>query len=57
MSGKQFLYIVIATFITVLIWFGLEIAHSRSKVQIAPEVLQLTTPINPNFDVNSLNDL
>lgn len=57
MSGKQFLYIVIATFITVLIWFGLEIMHSRSKVQIKLEVQQLTQPINPNFDVKQLNDI
>lgn len=57
MSGKHFLYIVIATLITILIWFGLEIKHSNSKVQITPEVTQLTEPINPNFDLNNLNDL
>lgn len=57
MSGKQFLYIVIATFITVLIWFGLDIVHSRSKVQVSPEVQQLIEPVNPNFDLKSLDDL
>lgn len=57
MSGKHFLYIVIATLITVLIWFGLEIKHSRSKVQVAPEVQHLIEPVNPNFDPNIINDL
>lgn len=57
MSGKHFLYIVIATFITVLIWFGMEIKHSSSKIQVAPEVQQLTEPINPNFDLGNINDL
>lgn len=57
MTGKHFLYIVIITLITVLIWFGLDIVHSRSKVQVKPEVQQLMTPVNPNFDTNLINDL
>jgi len=57
MSGKYFLYIVIATFITVLVWFGMEIAHSQQKNQISPDVKALSEPINPNFDVNLINDL
>lgn len=57
MSGKHFLYIIIATLITILIWFGLDIKHSRSKVKVAPEVQQLMAPINPNFDPKIINDL
>lgn len=57
MSGKYFLYIIIATLVTVLIWFGLEIKHSTSKVQIKPEVQELLKPVNPNFNLNQLNDL
>lgn len=57
MSGKHFLYIVIATFITVVIWFGMEIKHSQSKNQVAPEVQQLLIPVNPNFNTSQINDL
>lgn len=57
MSGRYFLYIVIATFITILIWFGMEIAHTRSKSQVAPDVAPLLEPVNPNFDPNVINDL
>lgn len=57
MSGRYFLYVVIATFITVLIWFGMEIKHSQSKNQVAPEVQQLLEPLNPNFDTGVINDL
>ncbi len=57
MSGKYFLYIIIATLITVLLWFGVDIIHSRSKVEISPEVQQLLEPVNPNFDQNLINDL
>ncbi|MDD2822657.1 MAG: hypothetical protein PHQ59_01115 [Candidatus Daviesbacteria bacterium] len=57
MSGKYFLYIVIATFITALIWLTTEVIHSQRKNQISPEVQSLTEPINPNFDIKVINDL
>lgn len=57
MSGKQFLYIIIATLITILIWFGVDIYHSRTKVQILPEIQQILEPVNPNFDTSIINDL
>lgn len=57
MSGRYFLYIIIATLITVLIWFGVDIYRSRTKVQISPEVKQLLEPVNPNFDQRLINEL
>lgn len=57
MSGKQFLYVIIATLITILIWFGVDIYHSRNTVQISPEIQQVLEPVNPNFDINLINDL
>lgn len=57
MSGKQFLYIIMATFITVVIWVTLDIIHSRSEVQIAPEINQILEPVNPNFDQEIINGL
>lgn len=57
MSGKHFLYIIIATLITVLIWFGVDIYRSRTKIQVSPEIQQLLEPVDPNFDQNIINDL
>lgn len=57
MSGKQFLYIVIATFITIVIWMTVDIIHSRANVQPIPEVRGLLEPINPNFDQEVINEL
>lgn len=57
MSGKQFLYIIIATLITVLIWFGVDIYLAKTTVQISPEIQQVLEPVNPNFDQNLINDL
>lgn len=56
MSGKSFLYIVIITFITVLIWVTLDITRGEPKT-VSPEVQQLITPISPDFDQEVLNDL
>lgn len=55
MSGKQFLYIVIATFITVMAWVVLDILHSRESVQTPPEIKQLLEPINPQIDTTVIN--
>lgn len=57
MSGKQFLYIAAATFITVIIWVSLDIMHSRAEVQVPSEVQSLLEPINPNFDQEAINGL
>ncbi|MDO8498705.1 MAG: hypothetical protein Q7S44_02880 [bacterium] len=57
MRGKQFLYIVIATFVTVIIWVTLDILHSRAAVQTPPEIKQVLEPINPNFDQDAINKL
>lgn len=57
MSGKRFLYIVIATFITIIIWVATDVYHSRLNVQTKPEIKELLEPVNPNFDQQIINDL
>lgn len=56
MSGRQFLYILIATFITVIIWVTLDILHTRAKTQPSPEIKQLLEPIEPNIDTKVLDE-
>ncbi len=57
MSGRLFLYILITTLITVLVWIGTEALKSNSNVQITPELQQAMEPVNPNFDQSLINDL
>lgn len=57
MSNKQFLYIVIATFITILIWVVMDVMRSQSRVQTPAEIQQLLQPINPAFDQEAINEL
>ncbi len=56
MNSKQFLYIIIATFVTITAWTIFDILHSRSQVQPAPEVKELLEPLNPKLDLTILND-
>jgi len=57
MHSKQFFYIIIATFTTIIVWVVVDIIHSRSQVQIPKEVQELLEPISPTFDQEVLNDL
>lgn len=57
MTSKQFLYVIIITFITVLIWVGTDISYSHSKIQPTSEIQQLLEPINPIFDNEVINNL
>lgn len=57
MKGRQFLYIIIATFITIMIWVSLDIIHARSKIQTPPEIEKLLEPVNPNFDQEAIDEL
>ncbi|KKR80841.1 MAG: hypothetical protein UU73_C0002G0174 [Candidatus Daviesbacteria bacterium GW2011_GWA1_41_61] len=57
MSGRQFLYILIATLITVLIWVASDIIHTRTQSDISPQVQEVLEPVNPNFDQEVINSL
>lgn len=57
MSSRQFLYIVIATFITAMIWVVLDIIHANSQVQTPPEVQALLEPVNPQIDQETIDGL
>ena len=57
MTGKQFLYIAIATFITVIIWFTLDLIHSQTNTQIPPDVSKVMEPVSPDFDKEVLNEI
>lgn len=56
MNSKQFLYIIIATFITVLLWVVSDILHTQSQVQIPPQTQELMKEISPSFDLETLKE-
>jgi hypothetical protein len=52
MTGRQFLIILIITFITVLLWVIFDILHARSEVVIDQETEVLMEPIKPELDIS-----
>lgn len=57
MSGRQFLIVVTITFVTVTLWVISDILHSRSQVTIPTETKRLIEPVDPNFNLQIIQDL
>lgn len=57
MNGRQFLYIIIATFIAIVVWVTFDIVREQMKTTTSPEAQQLLTPISPDFDQEVINGL
>ena len=55
MSGKQLLFVVVATCITIVAWVIFDIIHTRSQVEIPTEQQELIEEVNPNFDTQYVN--
>lgn len=54
MSSKEFLIIVIATFITVVGWVVFDIIHKRASVEIPANIQEIIKPVDPNFDLKGV---
>lgn len=54
MTGRQFLFVLIFTSITIIAWVVLDIIQSRNAVGPTPEVQQLLESISPNFDISGI---
>lgn len=50
MNNRQFVIVVVITFIVIVIWIIADIIHTQPSVEINPKLTTLLTPINPNFD-------
>lgn len=57
MTNKQFLYLAIATFITVVIWVTSDLIHSQANTQIPSDINKIMEPISPDFDKEVLNEI
>jgi hypothetical protein len=50
MNNRQFVIVIVITFIVIIIWIIADILHTQPSVEINPKLTTLLTPINPNFD-------
>lgn len=56
MTRKEWLIVVILTFITVCAWVIFDILHTRSQVEISPVWAENKQPIDPQFNLEALED-
>ena len=54
MTRKEWLIAAILTFITILAWVVFDIIHTRSQVEIPPNIKEAIEPINSDFDTKGL---
>jgi len=52
---QQALYILIFSFVTVVIWISGSLFRSQTKTGIAPDLLELATPLSPTINVDLIN--
>lgn len=57
MSRKEFIVVLIITFIVVIIWIIADIIHTQPSVTKDPKIDKLIEPLNPNFDESVTNQL
>jgi len=57
MNRKEFLFVVIVSFIVVAVWIVSNIYQERSNVAVAPELQGAIQSINPNFDQKTLDKI
>lgn len=54
MTRKEWFIAAILTFLTICAWVIFDILHTRAKVEIPPETMEIIEPINPEFNTETL---
>lgn len=54
---QQALYLMIFSFVTIVIWIGGSLFSSQKRTGIAPELLELAKPLNPTINTVLLEEL
>lgn len=57
MSNKQFVIVVIITFIVIVIWIVADIWHTKPSVEVNPKLTTLLEPISPTFDQKVISQI
>jgi len=55
MNKKEFIVVLIFTFISAMIWIVADIYHTKSSIPDDPRITTLLEPVNSTFDQDSLN--
>lgn len=57
MTKKQFIFVLIVTFIVVIIWVVADIIHTKPSIPLDPKLQNLLEPVTPTFDKSVLDDI
>ena len=54
---QKMMYVLIFTLVTVVIWAGVSIFLTSQETPIDPELIELSTPLNPNLNLQVIQEL
>jgi low affinity Fe/Cu permease len=54
---QQALYVMIFSFVTVLIWISGSLFKSQRKTGISPDLLELATPLSPTINIDLIDNI
>ena len=57
MNRKEFVVVLVLTFIVIIIWIITDIIHTRPSVEVDPKVQNIIEPISPDFDQETLKQI
>jgi hypothetical protein len=57
MNNRQFLIVIIVTFVIIIIWIIADIIHTRPSIEVNPKLSTLLSPLNPNFDSKVIDQI
>ncbi len=57
MTKNQFIFVLLATFIVIVVWIVADIIHTKPSVPVDPKLENLLDPVNPSFDNSVLNKI
>lgn len=57
MNRKEFVIILIITFLVIMVWIVAEIIHSKPSVSTDSKLQGLLDPVDPNFDQSILEKI
>jgi len=54
---QQALYVMIFSFVTVVVWIGGSLFSSQKRTGVSPELLELAKPLNPTINTSLLEEI
>ena len=57
MNTKEFIVLLITTFVVVIVWIASDIYHTKANIPILPTLQQALEPLDPNLDKATLDQI